>query len=379
MAFSPGNLLIVGAGFSFNAGLPLASEFTQELLDVSGATLDPPSRQLADHVRDFVNAAFGEGRNRSAKQWPELEDLFTLVDLSANTGHHLGPDYSAADLRVVRRATIVRMTRMLSLNYKRRQKAPDRNWNLLERLFDDFDAETTAVLNMNWDTVFEQGLARTQSIRDIDYGCAARACSFRDDALRYRRPSGEKAHILKPHGSVNWLYCDACRETFWVPPSESLKVASTLFRHRDWQNLFSGKVPASVEVLQPNCLNCGAAALGTRFATFSYRKALDFPMHSASWRTAETYLKRTIDWVFFGYSMPSADFEFKHLLKRVQLAEQPRPRITVITGGKDADTTVERFERFFGRVSGERTYFREGLTPEVLEHLRDIQVLKPRT
>ncbi len=99
-------------------------------------------------------------------------------------------------------------------------------------------------------------------------------------------------------------------------------------------------------------------------------------MHSATWRTAEEYLKDSSQWVFFWYSMPAADFEFKYLLKRVQLSEACRPRITVITGGTDADTTIKRFDNFFGKVAKERTYFREGLTKEVLDHLRKIKVLR---
>ncbi len=118
------------------------------------------------------------------------------------------------------------------------------------------------------------------------------------------------------------------------------------------------------------------ASLGTRFATFSYRKALDFPMHSASWRTAEQYLKGTADWVFIGYSMPAADFEFKHLLKRVQLTEGDRPNITVITGGKDAGATVDRFSKFFGDVKGKRFFLRNGLDAEAMLHLRKINVLR---
>ncbi len=35
MTFSPTNVLITGAGFSFNAGLPLASDFTAELLNLT--------------------------------------------------------------------------------------------------------------------------------------------------------------------------------------------------------------------------------------------------------------------------------------------------------------------------------------------------------
>ena len=99
-------------------------------------------------------------------------------------------------------------------------------------------------------------------------------------------------------------------------------------------------------------------------------------MHSASWRTAEGQLRDSINWVFIGYSMPGADFDFKYLLKRVQLAEPTRPRITVITGGVGADETELRFTRFFGDVAGERLFFKQGLTLEVLDHLRSIGVMR---
>lgn len=368
--------MIVGAGFSCNAGLPLASTFTNELLNLRGLRLDGPSVRQVRFIREFVDQVFGEGVRRSADEWPELEDIFTLIDLSANTGHHLGAVYSAADLRVVRRAIIVRMIRMLSQAYARRQKKPNAHWRMLEQLFERFDAQTTAVLSMNWDMVFERGVARTQSIRQIDYGCHASPVSFDKSKLLRRRLSGDTLYILKPHGSVNWLYCDACRETFWVGPSDTERVAQTLFRRRDWDAVLRGsklKLPAT---LTPACPHCEAESLGTRFATFSYRKALDFPMHAASWRTAEQYLKTTADWVFIGYSMPAADFEFKHLLKRVQLTEKTRPNITLITGGNDANATIARFTKFFGDVAGERFFFKNGIDSAALAHLEKIQVLK---
>lgn len=377
MAIDPGNLLIVGAGFSLNAGLPLAGSFTNELLNLRGLRLDGPSVRQVRFIRSFVDQVFGEGVPRSAKQWPELEDIFTLVDLSANTGHHLGPNYSAAELRVVRRAIIVRMIRMLSQAYGRRQERPDTMWRTLERLFERFNAGNTAVLSMNWDTVFERGIARTQKIRRVDYGCHATAVAFKSGRLVERRQSGDTLHILKPHGSVNWLYCDACRETFWVPPSDTEQVAQTLFRRQDWTAVLRGSKVKTPAVRSPECSHCGAVSLGTRFATFSYRKALDFPMHSASWRTAEQYLKGSADWVFIGYSMPAADFEFKHLLKRVQLTERERPDITVITGGEDAAATVARFTKFFGDVPGKRFFFENGLDSAALTHLETIKVLRP--
>lgn len=373
--FDPANLVIVGAGFSFNAGLPLAGGFTKELLSLERIVAEGPSSRQIAFIKSFVNRVFGEGASRTADEWPDLEDIFTLIDISANTGHHLGPHYSAADLRVVRRAIIVRMIRMLSQAYKRRQRSPDVGWRALETFFDGFRADNCAVLSMNWDTVFERGMARAQMLRRVDYGCHARAVMFDGDQLIDRPLKGERLHVLKPHGSVNWLYCDACRETFWVPPNDTDQVAQTLFRKQDWEVLLKpkSKLPA---IRTPACPHCDTQSLGTRFATFSYRKALDFPMHSASWRTAEQYLKGSADWVFIGYSMPAADFEFKHLLKRVQLTEGDRPNITIITGGTDADATIDRYKKFFGDVNGKNFVFKNGLDADAILHLKNIKVLR---
>lgn len=375
MTLETDNLLILGAGFSRNAGLPLASEFTRELLNLRGLKLDGPSARQVAYIRAFVDSVFGEGASRNHDEWPELEDIFTLVDLSANTGHHLGPSHSASDLRIVRRSIIVRMIRMLAKAYARGRDKHDADWMTLEGFFKQFDATTSAVLSMNWDTVFEQGIARTQKIDKIEYGCGAAPVRFERGKLKRRKLVGETLTVLKPHGSVNWLYCDACRDMFWVAPEQTERVAQTLFRAKDW-NAIGAAGLAPPTTLEPACPRCGAKSIGTRFATFSYRKALDFPMHAASWRTAEELLKGARDWIFIGYSMPSADFEFKHLLKRVQLSERVRPKITVITGGRDAAATVARFTKFFGDVTGERTFFEHGMDPEALKHLRSIGVLK---
>lgn len=371
------NLLIVGAGFSKNAGLPLASQFTSALLNTDRLYVNGPSNALVKLISEFVDKTFADAKNTLPEDWPELEDIFTLVDLSANTGHHLG-SYSASDLRLVRRAMIVRMIRMFTQTYGRRQRKPDRDWDLLEELFEHFDEKTTAVLSMNWDTVIESGVARNQNIDNFDYGCDA---SFKDfdnngELKKYVKRGNRRLFLTKPHGSVNWLYCDSCRSVFWVPPSSVMKVADTLFRAHDWEALKEltalRKVPKHSS---PACPNCKVKALGSRFATFSYRKALDFPMHAASWRTAERHLQEALDWIFFGYSMPSADFEFKYLLKRVQIST--KPRITVITGGDGANDTVKRFKKFFGEVDGERFYFDKGLNLKVISHLRHIGVLGP--
>lgn len=266
---------------------------------------------------------------------------------------------------------------MLSQAYSRAKKAKSQVWLTLEEFFGRFDESSTAVLSMNWDTVFERGVETGQALGRVSYGCDATPVSFKDGELIHARPKGGEVHILKPHGSVNWLYCDACRETFWVRPSETEQVAQTLFRRSDWEVVLRGSAISTPRILAPSCPHCKAESLGTRFATFSYRKALDFPMHAASWRVAEKYLKGAVDWIFIGYSMPAADFEFKHLLKRVQLTEKTRPRITVISGGdrSSAEATATRFAKFFGDVPTERFFFTNGMDKAAMDHLAAISVL----
>ena len=111
------------------------------------------------------------------------------------------------------------------------------------------------------------------------------------------------------------------------------------------------------------CLCSEKVELGTRIATFSYRKALEFGMFQKSWFAAEELLRTAESWVFVGYSLPPADFEFKYLLKRVQLSRAQKPRLVVISGGgnSEIERTYSNYQRFFGRTVNSNTFFSKGL------------------
>src|SRR5258708_30699493 len=98
---------ILGAGFSHYAGLPLQSDFTKELLAARDYG-SGPSRAMVGYLDRFVHDVFHHAKEADAAYWPQLEDVFTCIDLAANSGHHLGPSYSPAELRTVRRVLIAR-------------------------------------------------------------------------------------------------------------------------------------------------------------------------------------------------------------------------------------------------------------------------------
>ncbi len=234
---------IVGAGFSHHAGLPLTSKFTEAILEArefgSG-----PSRILVEFLSKFIHDAFDHSTKAGAKYWPDLEDIFTCVDLSANSGHHLGGTFAPADLRTVRRAILSRIMRMLDQKYKaaRKKKGPD--WKKLDDFFWQIDSRNVGFISMNWDTVIERKLALTQENLLLDYCCDASPASIPDppneDYFSSRKAYLKEIHqgqvitvaalpmdrkkldkstpIVKIHGSANWLYCDNCRQLFWSAP-----------------------------------------------------------------------------------------------------------------------------------------------------------------
>jgi hypothetical protein len=396
-------LFIVGAGFSHHAGLPLTSSFTEALLEARDFT-GGPSRLIVEFLGDFIHDAFGHFRKAKAKYWPDLEDIFTCVDLSANTGHYLSGTFSPQDLRTVRRAMLSRIIRMLDHKYELGRRRKSIEWRRLEEFFWDFSTERVGFISMNWDTVIARKLGMTRADLSPDYCCDALPAEIPNlpdraefsshnkfikaveqgqtiavAALPLNRKQVENTTpVVKIHGSANWLYCDNCRQLFWFHPEQTARIADQLIRTDDRVRMqaFLRKrrhvVPSSAsEIVRQTPVKCFCSSnvpLGTRIATFSYRKALDFPMFQRSWLAAEELLRAARRWVFIGYSLPAADYEFKYLLKRTQLSRSQEPEFIIISGGgkEDLRRTYDNYQRFFGRSVRKASFFDSGLTREAI-------------
>jgi hypothetical protein len=362
---NPTHVYIVGAGFSMYAGLPLQKDFTEALLEPRA---DEPHSMppLVQYLRRFVHDAFDHGETAKARFWPNLEDVFTNIDMAANTGHHLGSKHAPSDLRTTRRVLLARMIRMLDERYASAESVRGEEWRKLDRFFNGLDLNQSAFISINWDTVIERKLAELRGVTAVDYGCEAIAASFpkRGNVIEKRElPAQETVtHVVKIHGSVNWLYCDNCRDLYWLPMKDEFKVAAQLVGHEEGKHLGLANLENCAKW---RCSDCSEVPLTTRIATFSYLKALDFPMFEKSWLVAERLLRTAKKWIFIGYSLPAADYEFKHLLKRVQLSRAKPPEFLVITGGpRDAtEATYHNYQHFFGRgIRRDETFLDEGLT-----------------
>ena len=369
------HVYIVGAGFSHYAGLPLQADFTKALLEPRDDE-EYAFLPLIEHLSKFVSTAFDHSKSAGASFWPNLEDVFTNIDMAANTGHHLGTDYAPSKLRTTRRVLLARMMCMLQERLSKAEVKKGPEWTQLNKLFKKLDIDNSAFISMNWDTVIEQKLSQVRGLNSIDYRCGAIAATFpkKSTVVVKRLPLPAKPlkmPLVKMHGSVNWLYCDCCRELYWFQAEDAVAVAMQLITVKEGEEVGLGDTSGCARWC---CPTCRTVPLTTRIATFSFLKALDFPMFEKSWLSAETLLRKADKWIFIGYSLPAADFEFKHLLKRVQLSRAQPPKFVVITGGPDeaTKTTYRNYQGFFGRgirrdKAEPKTFFSGGLTEEAIE------------
>lgn len=331
--------LILGSGFSRESGLPSTSELNRELL------ISPPTNHVAATLEGEISRIL-RGFWRSVFGWdesgprPSLEDHFTVIDLAANTGHHLGAEYGPRKLRAIRRMSIHRIFQILDAKFERSEA--------VNRLFQELaNTHEVSIVTLNWDIVAER---YALAVGGFCYGCGERDLSG--------ELVGERGMpILKLHGSSNSIYCNCCRSLFCVAASESelykAALELKLYLEPDDFDLFESPPSVSKSLREfgernRNCIVCKGKFAG-RIATFSYRKDLSVPYFQASWDRAGLVLREAERWLFIGYSMPEADFEFRCLLKSAQLACCPAQGRQIEVVVKNDCSAARRYESFFGR------------------------------
>lgn len=332
---------VLGAGFSKCAGLPLQSDFPALLLSPKfNGELD---LAITDALTGFVRDVFGwkQGANL-----PSLEDVFTFIDLSAGSGHHLGIKYTPKMLRAIRRMAIYRIFSALDSQFT---YSADINKLLNSYLGSQDAAGRTNFIVLNWDIVLEKHLRHKSFNPGIDYCCT---CYDWNNPMEEAAAVGVK--ICKMHGSSNWVYCDNCKSLFFdLDQKLSLHIRAGLVKSdfRLFDESFTDKKFDSalgINSTERQCKFC-MNIVSSHIATFSYRKSFRTHAYPSIWYDAERKLADSDHWVFIGYSLPEADYELKHLLKNAQLRishlQHQKKRIEVVALG---DNSRSRFERFFG-------------------------------
>ena len=361
--------LIFGSGFSKDAGLPTTSDIPANFLSIPSNTVltDGIEIEISKILRRFWKEVFGY---KDGGPPPSLEDHFTVLDLAANSGHHLGTYYSPKKLRAIRRMSIHRVFSLVTFGKQARQHLR----RMLFLLNEKFDL---SIVTLNWDIIVERHLEKYVDSPKLPFHYPIETFAL-TGKLANRPWPHDGVPLIKMHGSTNWVYCDSCRRIYAGRVASTALNRKTFLEPEDFK-LFDIKTGLAnqLEALADNrdCPHCGNKFAG-RVATFSYRKAFSIAQFRTIWERAYAHLREADTWLIIGYSLPEADFEFLHLLKSAQLARKKPSQlpIEVVIGGREE--TVKRYRRFFGlnelqiKSGGIKKWTEKGLNEFVKEYAK---------
>ncbi|MCX8131729.1 MAG: hypothetical protein N3I35_16745 [Clostridia bacterium] len=327
--------VILGAGFSKNSGVPVQSEIPGLLISYGkGNGFENDVNMLLKKFMEEIYGYKGDGH------FPNLDDIFTCIDISTNSGHHLGISYSPLTLRGIRRFLVYRVFSILENCF-----TPQKYIGSMIELLNKKSVKTRYIV-LNWDNVLEKYLLMNNGKTGIDY-CNG-GINWEEGSYS---PPEEAVKIMKLHGSCNWLYCDNCRTLYYDLLNKVGLIERAGFQKTDFSLLSYVHNAYSKEnaIKSRLCRLCNDP-VSSHIATFSYRKSFRANSFPDIWNEAESSLCQSDRWIFIGYSLPDADYEFKHLLKiaELKLKHMRKEGLEIDVVLLNSDKTIDKYKSFFG-------------------------------
>jgi len=180
---------ILGAGFSYDEGIPLQSQVMQKLLE---------KKLLNNPTCKFLRQRFGRTTDAELKN-VSLEDAFALFN-------------EIPDLPYKRELEIA-IAKLFNCFYHRTDK---NSYKSFARILDN---DLYTVITFNWDIVLDNYILDRNPKPNLDYGYPSKLFSRiknNEGTLVAEKNSANKALLLKLHGSFNWIYCEKCDSISYV-------------------------------------------------------------------------------------------------------------------------------------------------------------------
>ncbi len=275
---------------------------------------------------------------------PPLEDVLTQLDYGIAEQRPLSKEYSVEVLSKIREHLIYALYKLL------KERLGPHSPGLMEEFIQKLDPEDV-IVSLNYDLIVDNAQKRVwarqygyDSEPTLDYGIPVRTV-YHLDGFTQREHSAVGQKLLKPHGSLNWLYCPLCQQ---IDVFEGEKAVGRIFRETDETECGQCRVRYDPIIITPTFLK----SYGNSFV-------------AQIWRATEAALRDAQEIIFLGYSLPDADMMLRTMFSRAwymnQAQHRPRCRILVVdkpSRKAQEDATLERFTRLFGTVDYSKDGFK---------------------
>jgi hypothetical protein len=332
-------VLVLGAGASQCAGVPLMAEFVDVAQDVWAKGL---VEDVDGSFRMFFRGLVELQRmhSKATIDLGNIESILSCLEMArvlGRVGRLDGDDIERliqAGKQVVVR-TIEETSRFhlegeqLAVNPPHRTLASH-----IHTMQQRKPAQSVTILTFNYDVTFD--LAITRSGFELDYGIGG---PVKTPAIQF----------LKLHGSVNWTQCTQCKAIRFLPIDECARTCSVTRSDLGFSTLRIG------EALRKLTCSCGKVTEGVPFIVPpTWDKTKQYDSIGAVWKAAARALSDVQRIAFIGYSFPETDGFFKYLyalgtvdvpnLRRICVIDpspEPRKRLQAMLGKSVAHRLAE--------------------------------------
>jgi hypothetical protein len=336
-----GIVFIFGAGASKAENAPIASELL--LKSLTELRNDGHINELKRFLREFF---YVNTENLGQILLPTFEEVLTMVDISLARQEDFSSDLNYERLSAIRDSLIYSIAKILDISL--------RNSGRLHRLFikNLFDLNRdiwrrASFINLNYDILLDNALIDLYGSKDLDldYGIDFRnfveprernhdeRVEFIQNPEEWFVPRKESSVLLlKPHGSLNWLYCPNCNT---IKTTKTEKGALRIWNER---------------VICEN----DQSYQKTLIIPPTWEKIYDNPHLTRIALKTDEVLRRASSVFFVGYSLADADIKLKYLFKKALYDPDlgSRPEITAILRENEVnqknEEVKERYSRFLG-------------------------------
>ncbi len=319
-------IFILGAGFSYSAGVPTQVSLLSKIINHDN-TFDPSFETKKIQVLDFIADIFPDIMN------VDIEDVFTILDRGVNEKERF-LTYSWQNLYELRSNLIYIILFIIDEALREVDYTQINAYSKFVKHLVKFrksNHHDLTIVSTNWDNLLEKYLNNfIQNDSDVKTDYCIYTYRINDlnhiPDITLNAKGYQNIKILKLHGSINWLYCSQCKRIYIDDSSISLT-------EKQCEYCISSETDGSHLSIEPMII------------TPTLLKEYHNLYIQGIWQNAFIELQEAKKIYFIGYSLPKIDFELKYLLKKsIRNLE-----INVILAPSDEDNEAHKnYQRLFG-------------------------------
>ena len=325
--------IFLGAGASAAEGAPLQNQIFKEYF--KSVQISSVNKQMEEELTNFFYLIFNIDFQKNDLDnivFPTFEEALGILDFAEERKESLR-GLSLNKIPLIREYLIFAMAHVLD---NKLTFSNGKLHNLLiKNLIKKKKIKETVFVSTNYDILIDNAL--TKLFPDKKYDDKTYMLDYTVDFTNFhkkddwKKPTKNKVHLYKIHGSLNWLYCPTCRALTLTPKEKGVI------------QLITKKIP---------CSSCDSQIVPIIIPPTFY-KDMSNKFLTTIWNNLEETLKDVNHFIFCGYSFPDADMHVKYLIKRIQNQRRGKMYFTIINNHKnkkklEKNNEESRFKRFLG-------------------------------